>query len=236
MAFDNRHWSSQQCANIECFLFLGRILHEVTLTDSIRYANGDPVEEWLCNLLCLNVETVPPLLSGCPVPASCDLYYVNRDTLFSYHKASEAFLQRLMSLYVTSHYKVWCECGFPLQGMMWMWLPITRYDVNVASHYKVWCVCGFSLPWLQGMICVWLPITRYDLCVASHYKVWSVCGFPLQGMVCMWLRVYVASSYKVWCECGFPLQGMMWMWLPITMITRYDLYVASHYKVWEYQW
>ena len=33
-------------------------------------------------------------------------YYVNRDTLFCYHKASEVFLQRLMALYVSSHYKV----------------------------------------------------------------------------------------------------------------------------------
>lgn len=33
-------------------------------------------------------------------------YYVNRDTLFCYHKASEVFLQRLMALYVASHYKV----------------------------------------------------------------------------------------------------------------------------------
>lgn len=30
---------------------------------------------------------------------------MNRDTLFSYHKASEEFLHRLMSLYVASHYK-----------------------------------------------------------------------------------------------------------------------------------
>lgn len=30
---------------------------------------------------------------------------MNRDTLFCYHKASEAFLQHLMSLYVSSHYK-----------------------------------------------------------------------------------------------------------------------------------
>ena len=37
--------------------------------------------------------------------ARCELYYVNRDTLFSYHKASEQFLQRMMSLYVSSHYK-----------------------------------------------------------------------------------------------------------------------------------
>jgi N-acetyltransferase 10 len=30
---------------------------------------------------------------------------VDRDTLFSYHKVSEVFLQRIMSLYVSSHYK-----------------------------------------------------------------------------------------------------------------------------------
>jgi len=84
----------------------GRILHEVTLIESIRYANGDAVEAWLNNLLCLDASCVQPLSSGCPVPSSCDLYYVNRDTLFSYHKASEMFLQRLMSLYVSSHYKV----------------------------------------------------------------------------------------------------------------------------------
>lgn len=29
-----------------------------------------------------------------------------RDTLFSFHKASEAFLHKIMSLYVASHYKV----------------------------------------------------------------------------------------------------------------------------------
>lgn len=28
-----------------------------------------------------------------PAPSECDLYYVNRDTLFSYHKDSELFLQ-----------------------------------------------------------------------------------------------------------------------------------------------
>jgi tRNA(Met) C34 N-acetyltransferase TmcA len=40
-----------------------------------------------------------------PHPKECDLYYVNRDTLFSYHKESEIFLQRMMALYVASHYK-----------------------------------------------------------------------------------------------------------------------------------
>ena len=45
------------------------------------------------------------LLSGTPHPDSCQLYYVNRDSLFSYHKLSEAFLHRVWSLYVASHYK-----------------------------------------------------------------------------------------------------------------------------------
>ncbi|XP_060086378.1 RNA cytidine acetyltransferase-like [Ylistrum balloti] len=83
----------------------GRVLHEVTLNESIRYANGDPVEKWLNDLLCLDATTVPRISSGCPLPETCDLYYVNRDTLFSYHKASEAFLHRIMALYVSSHYK-----------------------------------------------------------------------------------------------------------------------------------
>ena len=30
---------------------------------------------------------------------------MDRDALFSYHKLSEAFLHRMMSLYVSSHYK-----------------------------------------------------------------------------------------------------------------------------------
>ncbi|XP_072128758.1 RNA cytidine acetyltransferase [Mobula birostris] len=82
-----------------------RSLHEVSLNEAIRYAPGDPVEKWLNDLLCLNCLNVSRIMSGCPLPEKCDLYYVNRDTLFCYHKASEAFLQRLMSLYVASHYK-----------------------------------------------------------------------------------------------------------------------------------
>ncbi|ELT91505.1 hypothetical protein CAPTEDRAFT_195329 [Capitella teleta] len=83
----------------------GRVLHEITLNQSIRYSNGDAVEDWLNKLLCLDVSNVARVSSGCPVPTACELYYVNRDTLFSYHKASESFLQRLMALYVASHYK-----------------------------------------------------------------------------------------------------------------------------------
>lgn len=107
----------------------GRTLHEITLEESIRYRPGDVVEKWLSDLLCLDATSVQPILSGYPTPDSCDLYYINRyriycyqyqsiyifliaifdfcfrDTLFCYHKASEAFLQRLVALYVASHYK-----------------------------------------------------------------------------------------------------------------------------------
>ncbi|XP_033607138.1 RNA cytidine acetyltransferase isoform X2 [Cryptotermes secundus] len=83
----------------------GRALHEVVLNESIRYKPGDHVEKWLNDLLCLNAASVQPILSGCPPPDNCDLYYINRDTLFCFHKASEAFLQRLVALYVASHYK-----------------------------------------------------------------------------------------------------------------------------------
>ncbi|MED6264294.1 N-acetyltransferase 10 [Characodon lateralis] len=86
-------------------LAAARTLHEVSLHESIRYAPSDAVEKWLNELLCLDCLNIPRLISGCPLPQSCDLYYVNRDTLFCYHKASEAFLQRLMALYVASHYK-----------------------------------------------------------------------------------------------------------------------------------
>lgn len=88
----------------------GKVLHELQLNESIRYANGDLIEKWLNDLLCLNCcqQVITPelrLKRSCPIPESCDLYYINRDTLFSYHKVSELFLQHLMSLYVASHYK-----------------------------------------------------------------------------------------------------------------------------------
>eukprot|EP00250_Pteridium_aquilinum_P001459 c11649_g1_i2 orf=138-3227(+) len=84
----------------------GRVFRELELAEPIRYAAGDPVESWLNELLCLNAANHIPKLEGrLPHPNECRLYYVNRDTLFSFHKASEVFLQRMMALYVASHYK-----------------------------------------------------------------------------------------------------------------------------------
>ncbi|KAG0484369.1 hypothetical protein HPP92_008448 [Vanilla planifolia] len=84
---------------------LCKIFKKVELHESIRYASNDPIESWLNGLLCLDVANYIPNISRLPHPSKCDLYYVNRDTLFSYHKESELFLQRMMALYVASHYK-----------------------------------------------------------------------------------------------------------------------------------
>lgn len=87
-------------------LVSSRLVHELVLNEPIRYRAGDPVETWLTNLLCLDATVAElPWTAGCPVPEDCQLYYINRDTLFSYHKTSEAFLHQLMALYVASHYK-----------------------------------------------------------------------------------------------------------------------------------
>lgn len=86
----------------------GRTLREVVLDEPIRYAPGDPVEKWLNKLLCLDVSLSKNnrfATKGTPHPSQCNLFYVNRDTLFSYHPVSETFLQKMMALYVASHYK-----------------------------------------------------------------------------------------------------------------------------------
>ncbi|KAK7063629.1 RNA cytidine acetyltransferase [Favolaschia claudopus] len=83
-----------------------RTLRELKLTTPIRYGVGDKIEKWLYNVLCLNATTSSSSgHRGTPHPSTCTLFYVNRDTLFSYHPASEVFLQRMMALYVASHYK-----------------------------------------------------------------------------------------------------------------------------------
>jgi N-acetyltransferase 10 len=102
----------------------GGPLRELDLSHPIRYSLGDPIETWLNSLLCLNCDSfdynntlgknVTPtnvsnndmeLKGGAPAPAECELYHVNRDALFSYHRLSESFLQKLWGLYTSAHYK-----------------------------------------------------------------------------------------------------------------------------------
>lgn len=82
-------------------------LREMELETPIRYAEGDGIEKWLNNILCLDSGSSARLKlnGGAPAPSDCELYSVDRDALFSYHKLSEAFLQKLMGLYTSAHYK-----------------------------------------------------------------------------------------------------------------------------------
>jgi len=82
-----------------------RLLKEVNLNQAIRYADNDPIETWLNRLLILDSTNAECLNEGYPKLEDLELYYVNRDTLFSFHKGSEIFLKKLMSLFVSSHYK-----------------------------------------------------------------------------------------------------------------------------------
>ena len=84
----------------------GRKLKEITLSEPIRYASGDPVEKWLNKVLCLDASLPQrSIIHGTPDPSQCQLLAVNRDTLFSFHPVSEKFLHSMLSLYVASHYK-----------------------------------------------------------------------------------------------------------------------------------
>ncbi|KAL7418060.1 DUF699-domain-containing protein [Mrakia frigida] len=97
--------SKQPPATVKPAAGLSRTLREIKLEEPIRYAAGDKVEKWLNTVLCLDASVVSKNVQGCPHPPDCELFYVDRDTLFSFHPASELFLQRMMALYVASHYK-----------------------------------------------------------------------------------------------------------------------------------
>lgn len=98
--------NDSKSSNNEGAVRSSRSLREITLSEPIRYAQGDHVERWLNRLLCLDA-TMPRASSvhGTPHPSQCQLLQVNRDTLFSFHPVSEKFLQNMMALYVASHYK-----------------------------------------------------------------------------------------------------------------------------------
>lgn len=92
---------------IRFFSLVNRMLCEVSLHQPIRYSDSDPVEKWLHDVLCLDVSNnLLRFPSMCPPPDQCQLFYVQRDTLFSYNRKTEEFLKHLVAIYVSSHYKV----------------------------------------------------------------------------------------------------------------------------------
>ena len=82
-----------------------RVLKEIEMIIPIRYSVLDPIENWLHSFLCLDSTAASPLKNALPHPKDCNLFFVNKTTLFSYHKSSEQFLRNTWSLFVSSHYK-----------------------------------------------------------------------------------------------------------------------------------
>jgi N-acetyltransferase 10 len=136
----------------------GRMLREVQLAEPIRYSFGDRIEAWLNNLLCLDAaDATPPLIGALPPPSACEMFEVNRDTLFSAHKASETFLKRMMSLYIASHYKntpndLQLMADAPAHRLFVLLAPIVK-DANALP--EILCVVQVAL---EGAIT--RPVTR----------------------------------------------------------------------------
>ncbi len=99
-------WKTAANAFIQNSSDASRVLTEITLSVPIRYSSNDPVERWLHQLLCLDVnQNVSRIVSNIPAPKDCELYLVDRDALFSYHPLAENLLQRIWALYTSAHYK-----------------------------------------------------------------------------------------------------------------------------------
>jgi N-acetyltransferase 10 len=145
---------------------IGRILREVALSTPIRYAHGDPVEKWLNHLLCLESTNVNHrIVSGTPHPNECELFYVNRDSLFSYHKLSESFLQRIMSLFVSSHYKnqpndLQLLSDAPAHHIFVLLGPSAESQGNAGQLPDVLCVVQVALEGQISEECVKAQLSR----------------------------------------------------------------------------
>lgn len=87
-----------------------------------------------------------------PHPSECQLYYVNRDTLFSYHKATEMFLQVLWS------------CPSEIAN------PAFLFFLLLTFFRGVWLSWKFLLDLLIDIVDSFMVQNMMALYVASHYK------------------------------------------------------------------
>ncbi|TBU06459.1 helicase [Hamiltosporidium magnivora] len=130
------------------------IFKEFILNESIRYSRNDPVERWLYDVLLLDAQ--PPKITFCPPPENCELAYVDRDILFSYHSASEIFLNEIVSLFVASHYKnspndLQLLADGPKQGIFVLLTPLDdksvegKENANCSILPKIICAIQVTL-------------------------------------------------------------------------------------------
>lgn len=80
-------------------------LEILKLGQPIRYSEFDNIEQWLYKFLCLRSTEATTLNQPAPNVNQCQLYAVNKNTLFASTKVSDKFLDILISLFLQSHYK-----------------------------------------------------------------------------------------------------------------------------------
>lgn len=116
------------------------VVSELEMKMPIRYSLNDGIEKWLHGLLCLDSTEAPTLKNKLVSPGDCKLYVVNRDALFSHHKATERFLRNIVSLFVSSHYKnspddLMLMSDAPKHHVMALIPPVTEEDAQVPEVY-----------------------------------------------------------------------------------------------------
>ncbi|AFP65232.1 N-acetyltransferase 10 (nucleomorph) [Chroomonas mesostigmatica CCMP1168] len=119
-----------------------RIFREIVLDKPIRYARNDPVEKWIYDLLCLNIDQEFILLNGCPNPNFCKLFLVDRNSLFRGHILANKFLQKIIGLFSSSHYKnspddLQMICDAPSHRIL---VLITPFNLSIGFLPDLLCV------------------------------------------------------------------------------------------------
>ncbi|EAA16455.1 hypothetical protein [Plasmodium yoelii yoelii] len=88
------------------YLYFDKAFIDITLKSPIRYSYDDQVENWLNNFLCLNCnETFSIKNNLLSSPSKCQLFFVNKNVFKNYNQTSENLLKKIMTLFITSHYK-----------------------------------------------------------------------------------------------------------------------------------
>ncbi|CRG97220.1 histone acetyltransferase, putative [Plasmodium gallinaceum] len=87
------------------YLYFDKAFVDLSLNNPIRYSFNDEIENWLNNFLCLNCNEVSNLKDNLCAPQNCQLYFVNKNIFKNYNSTSENLLKKIMTLFVTSHYK-----------------------------------------------------------------------------------------------------------------------------------
>ena len=128
---------------------------------------------------------MPYISSGTPSREDCDLYYINRDTLFCYHRGSEQFLQRIMALFVASHYKN---------------TPDDLQLLSDAPAHHIFCLLGPTHPdkqTLPEVLCVVQVCLEGAISKKSVHEGLRFGNAPSGDMVCNIITVVLTKNFLV---------------------------------------